>query len=60
MDNRQRKMVDEISGRWHRDSVEGGLSQAIFDIGCLCGVIASLDEERKDLLSRLREAVAPE
>lgn len=63
VDARQQKLFDEIVSRWsqwRRDANESGLSQAIFDIGVLAGIIASLDNERKDLLARLHEAVAPD
>jgi len=54
------EMLETIRRTWHRDTVDGGRSLAIFHIGWLCGLVSRLTAERSDLLERLHEAVAPE
>ena len=51
MDARERKLLDVIFDRWHRETAEFGLTQAIFDIGVLSGIIASQEVE----IQRLRD-----
>ena len=48
MNPHHKKIVDEISGRWHVASFDGlTVVQAAYDIGRLCGVIDAMEEERQ-------------
>jgi len=46
MDKEQKEMLNKIANRWHRDHVEADLSQAIFDIGYLMGLVTLLESNR--------------
>lgn len=58
----QKQMLDQIWARWHGDRQVASkeIGQAIFDIGFLVGLVARLEEERRELLAKLRDEIAPE